>query len=312
MNQRKIAALAAIIAFTTPSMASAQAVPDIEGSIIQGGQIDEIIRDQERLDDQLTTDGDEIDGEAGIYVLRVNEIFFIEATAGLGYSENPSRNLNNNGDSFLVNFGATAGVQTRLDEAVDFGLRVNLSGVEYGDELAPSSRNVNGTLTVGTPIGGTPLYASATAFGGFNFDGGFENGTAFYGGSISLSAGFPLGQRTIIRPGIGASRQWSEIEENDATSASASVNLVHVVTPKLSLGANVRVTRTWFDNFFEDVIFVERRDWSYGGGVSANWRENDWLSLSLSAGYDRRDSSFFLTEYESFEGSLLFSAIMRF
>ena len=203
------------------------------------------------------------------------------------------------------------GVPT-VTEAVDFGVRANVSGLEYFSDFGPSSRNTSASVTVGTPIGGTPLYANASAFGGFNFDGDFENGVAFYGGSLSVNAALPIGQRTLIRPSIGVSRQWSEIEENNATSAAANVTVLHIVAPEVVVSADAFVNRTWFDNFFEDVIFVERRDWSYGGGASVSYRPNDWLSTSVSVGYERRDSSFFISEYEGFDASLSVSATLEF
>ena len=308
----KAAALAALTATALPGQAYAQGTPDIEGAIIQGGQIDEVIQEQERLDTQLRADEGEIDGEAGIFILKENDIFFVGGAVGTGWSENPARNLNNVEDSFWATAALTAGIQTKLAEAVDFGLRANVSGIEYFSAFGPSSRSASATMSVGVPIGDTPLYASASAFGGLNFDEDFNNGVAFYGGSLSVNAALPIGQRSLIRPSVGVSRQWSEIEENNAISAAASVSALHILTPKVVLAADVSVSRTWFDDFFEDVIFVKRRDWSYGGGASITYRPNDWLSASLSAGYERRDSTFFISEYGGFDGSLMLSATAKF
>ena len=229
-----ISFLAVGMVLFSPS-ALAQSIPDIEGSITQGSQIDEIIRERDQIGPRLGADENEIDGEAGIYVLRANEIFYVGGSLGLGYSENPVRSLNNPGDSFSANMAATAGVQTRIAEAVDFGVRATVSGTEYTESFAPSSRSINGTINLGTPIGQSPVYISASTFGGFNYDGNFENGTAFYGVSGSLSAGFPVGRRTIVRPGLGITRQWSQIEENNSTSGAASVEVVHAVSQKLSV-----------------------------------------------------------------------------
>lgn len=305
----------AVFAFTMVlaiQSAQAQSIPDIQGSITQGSQIAEIIREQDRIGPRLGDDGNEIDGEAGIYVLRVNEIFYVAGSYGLGYSENPVRTVNNPGDSFSANLAASAGVQTRIAEALDFGVRATVSGTEYGEAFAPSSRSVNGAINVGTQIGQSPIYIGVTAFGGLNYDGRFENGTAFYGVSGSLSAGLPVGKRTVIRPGLGVTRQWSEIEENNSVSGAASLEVSHAVTQKISVGASARITRTWFDNFFEDVTFVKRKDWQYGGGVNATYRVNDKISVGAAAGYETRDSSFFVSEYDSFEASLTFSARIRF
>lgn len=310
--QWKAATLAALTATALPHTALAQAVPDIEGAIVQGGQIDDVIQDQERLDSQLQAEEGDIDGEAGIFILKKNDIFFVGGAIGAGYSENPARNLNNVEDSFWANAAVTAGVQTKIGEAVDFGFRANVSGIEYFSDFGPSSRSASSSLTIGVPIANTPLYASASVFGGYNFDEDFDNGVAFYGGSLSVNAGLPVGQRTLVRPSVGVTRQWSEIEENNSTSAAASISAIHILSNDFVLSADVSVSRTWFDDFFEDVIFVERRDWSYGGGASLTYRPNDWLSASLSGGYQRRDSSFFISEYEGFDLSLTVSASAKF
>lgn len=290
----------------------AQAIPDIEGAIIQDNQIGDAIRDQQDRGVQIRDEDETIDGEAGIFVLQKNRIFFVGGSYGVSYSENPLRTVDDVGDSFAVNFAATAGVQTRIDDAFDFGLNVAVSGSEYSESFAPSSRNVNGALSVGTPIGGTPLYLNGTVFGGFNFDEDFENGSAFYGGSISLGAAFPIGKRTLIRPGISATRQWSEVEDNNSTSAAVTIGVVHAIDPQWTLAANARVNRTWFDDFFEDVTFLPRKDWQYGGNVSMSYRHNENITASVSAGYEKRDSTFFLSEFESFEASLIFALRVGF
>ena len=296
----------------TSETAFAQAVPDFEGSIIQGNQIDEAIRGQELLDSQVRKDDNEVDGEAGIYVLRKNEIFYVGASASLGYSQNPLRTIDDVGGSFSTNLAGTAGVQTKIAETIDLGFQTTVSGTEYFEDFAPSSRNINTSLTLGAPIGKTPLYVNGSIFGGYNFDQSFENGTAFYGGSLTVAAGFLLGKKTVIRPGVGVTRQWSGSSENNSTAASVSVNVFHSLTPKISLGANARVTRTWFDNFFEDVTFVPRKDWQYGGGLSVNYQLNRNIRFSAGGGYESRDSSFFLSEFRSFDASLLVSARIRF
>ncbi len=289
-----------------------QAVPDIQNSITQDSQINELIRDQDRIGVRPEKDENEIDGEAGIYVLTLNEIFYVGALAGFGYSGNPLRTSDDVGGSFSTNITATAGVQTRLGDTIDFGLNTSLSGVEYFKNMAPSSRSANSAVSFGTALGNTPLYLGVNAFGGFNYDGSFNNSTSFYGSSVSLSAGFLLGNKTYFRPGISFTRQWSSIKENNNKSLGLMINVTHAIAPKLNIGLSSRITRTQFDNFFEDVTFVERKDWQYGGRVSATYVHNENLTVSVSTGYEKRDSTFFLSSYDSFESSMLLSAHLTF
>lgn len=297
---------------TLSTTAYGQAVPDIQGSITQGSQIDELIRDQDRIGPRRGQDSNEIDGEAGIFVLTVNDIFYVGALVGLGYSANPLRTSDDVGGSFSTDMSATAGVQTRLGDVVDFGVSTTLSGTEYFKGFAPSSRSVNGSISAGTKLKGTPLYIGMNVFGGFNYDGKFKDGTSFFGASASLSAGFLLGSKTFIRPGISFTKQWNGIGENNNNSVALSVNITRAVTSRLNVGLSGRIGRVWFNDFYEDVTFVKRTDWQYATGLSANYVVSENFTLSVSAGYEKRDSTFFLSSYDSFETSLLFSSRLRF
>lgn len=305
----------ALVGLAVPMIAipaAAQSTPDIEGAVIQQGQITDLLRDEIGQGRAMPGDDGEIEGEAGVYVLTLNEIFFVGGSAGLGYAENPERSALSDGGSFLTSAGLTAGLQTRVAEQFDVGLRASVSGVEYLEAAAPSSRSISAALSAGMPLGDSPFYAGISAFGGYNFDGDFKGGTSFYGASASLGAGLPLGPATLLRPGIGVTRQWSGISENNSTSAAVSVSLLHQPAPQVTLAADAQVSRAWFDNFYEDVTFVERSDWSYSAGLSANWSPAEWFSVSASAGYEKRDSAFFISEYEGFETAIAMTVRHRF
>jgi hypothetical protein len=211
-----------------------------------------------------------------------------------------------------VTAAASTGVQTRLGQALDFGLAVSVSGTQYDKDFAPSSRTISGALNLGTEIAGTPLYVGVNGFAGRNFDDDFKNGSGFYGGSAFVAAALPLGKRTVLRPNVSVGRQWSGIEENNSWHVTASFDLRHAASERVTLGLSGRVTRTWFDDFFEDVTFVERKDWTYGGNANVTYRATSWLTLSAAGGYAKRDSKFFLSSYEGFEAQATISATARF
>jgi hypothetical protein len=167
--------LLAAITLGLPVIANAQAIPDLPGSITLGSQIDDIIKAQKDRDRANALGEDEtIDGEAGIYVLRRNEIFFVGGGVSTGYSNNPLRTADDVGGSYSANFAFSTGIQTKVAEKFDVGLSLNISGVEYDEEFVPSSRTLNGSLSIGTPIGETPLYVNVTGFGGWSFNSDFE------------------------------------------------------------------------------------------------------------------------------------------
>ncbi|WP_114520843.1 hypothetical protein [Altererythrobacter sp. ZODW24] len=293
--------------------AFAQAVPDIDDAINRSTSIDESLRGQERTTPRFDGDEDgEIAGEAGIFVLSKNEIFYIGAAVGTGWAENPLRTADDVGDSFYANAAFTAGLQTKIAEAFDFGLAATVSGTEYDAAFAPSSRTLNVSTNLGSPIKGTPLYVGGGIYGGFSYDGNFERGTGFYGANVALSAGGPIGPKTLARASLSAVRSGNEISDNDAWSGNFDIAITQIVAPKVTIGAQTRLSYFVYDDFFEDVTFVERQDWQIGGNVNANWSPLDWLSVSVSAGYQKRDSRFFLSDYDGFETALTIAARKRF
>lgn len=312
MQFKTSSAIGLILALSLPSMASAQSNTNFEDAIVQGNQIDDAIRDQQQLDQQVRTDENAIDGESSIYILNKNEIFFTGATTGIGFSSNPIRTFDDLGDSFSFNTAASVGLQTKLAEKLDFGFQVTASSVDYFDEIGPSSRNISSSINIGTQIAGTALYIGGNVFCGVNFDEDFESPTEFIGGSINIGAGIPIGKKTLLRPGISVTRQYSSTSENNSTSGTAVLGVTHILLPKLAVAANLNVTRTWFDNFFEDVTFVARRDTQYGVSVSSNYQISNNFSLNGNVGYDKRDSSFFISEFDSFDAALFVSARLSF
>ncbi len=301
------------VACSGPGVAYAQAIPDIQDAIDSGTRIDEALQEQQRTLRQFgDTEGEEIDGEAGVYVLTINDIFYIGGSVGGGWSENPLRTVDDVGDSFFASAAATLGVQTLIGGEVDAGLAASISGVEYDETFAPSSRTVTFAANAGRAIDGTPLFVGVSAFGGWAYDGSFENGTSFYGATAAISARVPLGPRTSLQGNLNGGRQMGEIEENNSWNANLAAVLNHFVTPEFAIGVSGRVGRIWFDDFYEDVTFVPRDDWQYGGNVNASWSPLSWFSATAVAGYEKRDSAFFLSNYDGFEAALILSARKRF
>lgn len=312
MNRRSLTAALTLAVAAVPNGALAQPIPDIQDAISRGGQIDEAIRAQEQLRPRGDMDDQAIGGEAGVYILTVNDIFYVGGAAGAGWMDNPLRTSDDVGGSGFANAAVTAGVQTRLGESVDAGLGLTLSGTEYFKDFAPSSRTLSTAANVGTRIGTSPFYVGITGFGGYSFDRHFKSSSGFYGANLSLSTAVPLGRKTLLRASVDGGRQMGDIKENDNWSAGGSVQLAHALGDRLTVGAEARATRNWFDDFYEDVTFVQRRDWDFGGNVNASYHITGWLGLTAAIGYQKRSSSFFLSAYDGFEGQVGLTVRKRF
>lgn len=295
------------------STAYAQTDADISDAINQNTRVEDARRAQQGiLIDPEGLEEFEIDGESGVYVLNENDIFYVASDAGVGWSENPLRTIDDAGSSGFTDAVITAGIKTQIAEKFDLGLAVTSSNVEFFEDFAPSSRTVSSSINVGMPIKGTPLYVGLGVNGGRSFDEDFNNGTWFYGANANISAATTLGPKTLGRATFSGSRSMSEISDNDTWNATGDVEVTHVISPKMSVGAQARLTRTSFDDFFEDVTFAERNDWQYGASIKANYAPNTWLTTQVSAGYENRDSGFFLSSYDGFDASVSLTGRKQF
>ncbi len=297
------AVTAATITVLAPA-AFAQVTPPIEDVVIQGEILNRTIG--QAVDGPRGADEsgeNEIDGEAGIYVLTVNDIFFISGNAGLGHSTNPTRTAINGGEDWYGGLGASIGVATRLGGTVDFSAALNVDARDYFNTDAASSRGVSITAAVGAPVLG-PIYGSLIAFGGYAFDDQFDNETSFYGLSGNLSTNWRLSDQLLLRPGIGVTRQWSGVSENNSLAATASLDVLYVIAPEWLASARASISERIYDNFYEDVTFTEREDTTTGISASLVWRPSHNMSVSASVAYEDQDSSFFLSEFDAFDTSV--------
>jgi hypothetical protein len=101
--------------------AVAQVVPDIGDAVVQGEIINRNVDETTRAVSRGRAEAQEIDGEAGIYVLTLNEIFSVFGEGGIGYASNPTRSANDPGGSWYVDAGLGVGLATQLGQKIDFG-----------------------------------------------------------------------------------------------------------------------------------------------------------------------------------------------
>lgn len=292
-------ALCAAAVFTDP--ASAQVQPPLDDVVVQGEILNRAIDQATGAPRGEAAAGDnEIDGEAGIYVLTVNDIFFVSGAVGLGHTTNPTRTASDPGDDSYGDFNASIGVATRLGGAVDFSASLNVDGRDFFESDEGSSRGVSITAAAGAPVFG-PIYGSVIAFGGYAFDDQFDNRTSFYGLSGNLSASWKITDQFLIRPGVGVTQQWSGVSENNSLSATASVDAVYLLAPEWTVAGRISISQRTYDDFYEDVTFVEREDTTAGVSASVVWRPSRQMALSASIAYEDQDSTFFLSEFDAFD-----------
>lgn len=311
MNRWHLAAIiASVVAALHAVPAVAQSQSDIGRAVTDGAQIEAAIARGEapvvgEEDDQ------EIDGEAGVYVLRKADIFFVGGEAGLSYSANPLRTIDNVGASGATEARLDMGMQTLIAETVNFSAALAFADTRYFEDFAPSNSVASGNVALGTGLGETPLFVSLSAFGGWNFDNKLKSATGFYGASAQVGAVVPLSRKIIFQPLLVVSRVQNEVSENDNISIGIRANIIRR-TGRFTLSLNAAAARFWFDNFFEDVTFLARNDWQYEGGIAASYALGPKMTIAASVRYVKRDSSFFLSSFDSIDNSAGVSAIWRF
>lgn len=284
--------------------AAAQVSPPLEDVVIQGEILNRSVGEAiGKQGGSGQADSDEVAGEAGIYVLTVNEIFFVSGSAGLGFTSNPTRTASDAGEDYFGEFNARLGVATRLGGAVDFTAAASIDGRDFFDNDLASSRSVSTTASLGATLWG-PLYGSITAFGGYSFDDSFSNETGFYGLAGNLSATFQLAPALLVRPGIGVTGQWSDVSENDSKTVTASIDAIYALSAQWTAAARLSGSLRDYDDFYEDVTFVKREDDSAGVSASLQWRPQPNTTLAASLLYEKQNSTFYLSEFEAFEAGV--------
>jgi hypothetical protein len=84
------------------------------------------------------------------------------------------------------------------------------------------------------------------------------------------------------------------------------------ITPKLTGSLRGVVSGRLFDDFYEDVTFVERQDTQYQLGGSLSYRLSKFATLSASASYEKQDSKFFLSQYTASDAAFGLSMRVQF
>ncbi|GAB5458553.1 MAG: hypothetical protein Hens3KO_15830 [Henriciella sp.] len=307
----KIASIAGVMLLAS-GVAKAQVLDDIESSVTQGNQYNEALQvfpDNVEDDDADTS----VDGEAGVYVLKKNEIFSVRAIVGTGYSDNPSRTSDSDIESSAAaQMALSIGADTRINGAVDAGTNLVISGTEYETDGAPDSRNVVANAYVGKSLLNGTVFGSVSGTYGQAMNGTFGEATGFYGLSASVTTVRPLTDKVVVRPRLSVSRQWSEVTELDNTSVTTEASASWAIAPKWQATGSLAFTHRIYDDFYEDVTFIERKDDSWRAGVSVSRQINDKVAVSANLTYVDQSSDFFVSDYTSYDGGLSVRIVKRF
>ena len=309
---RLYAGVALLILGAHGLLANAQIATDLENAITTGSQFEQAqeITAQTRKRTEITT---MLEGEPGVFILKKNDIFVVGAALGTGFSDNPGRTLDTNAqDASYGSLALSAGVNTRIAQQYDAGINFVASGTEYDRVDAPSYRNLIGNTYIGRPVFDGRIYLSANATAGVNTDRVFERGTVFYAFGANASSVYKLSGKILFRPSIGVTRQLSAQSEQNNILVNVGASLIWRLHEKWLATGNLSYTYKSYDNFFEDVTFVSRKDDGYRAGITIARQINRDADFSLSLDYSDVRSTFFLSRYTAFDGGLSAKISKRF
>ncbi len=293
-------------------VANAQTATDLENAVTTGSQFEQAQENTAQTRKRTET-ATMLEGEPGVFILKKNDIFVVGAALGTGYSDNPGRTLDTNAkDAGYASLALSAGINTRLDQQYDAGINIVASGTEYDRRDAPSYRNVIGNAYIGRPVLKGRVYLSANATAGVNTNRAFGRGTAFYAFGANASSVHKLSSTMILRPTIGITRQLSDQSEQNNTLVNVGATLIWRLQENWQATGNLAYTHKSYDNFFEDVTFVSRKDDGYRAGITVSRRINKDTDISLSLDYSNVKSTFFLSRYTALDGGLRVKISKRF
>ncbi len=255
----------------------------------------------------------EIKGEPGIYILTKADIFSLGARLNLGYTDNPQATKDGNGHgSKYGSFAFSAGVSSKFPNSVDYGVNLTVSGVEYDRSDAPDSLSLASNTFIGKSFADGMLYASLGLNAGVNGSHRFNDTSQFYGLSATIDVPFQLAENVNIITSLSLERQLSDQDEQDSTIVSLGGRLMWFPTNNLQFSLRGSYSDRLYDNFFEDVTFVKRRDDIYALGIAASSTFAHDLQGSVSINFKRNRSTFFLSDYTARDTLLNLSLTKRF
>ena len=139
-----------------------------------------------------------------------------------------------------------------------------------------------------------------------NLSDGIENGSYYI---LSAGGRYSFTQRTVLAIELSRESRESDFQDNPySLRTAAGASLSQRLTPKIYGRASVRYGRdeypnaTNYDNPYDTASGLEsgeRTDTTLAGSVSLGFDVTRWLSLELTCGGERRDSSFDTFDYEA-------------
>jgi hypothetical protein len=304
---------AALACLATVHAAATFAQPaQVRDSVTQGAQADRAI---EQARDRLLSSqsgADSIGRDPGVFVLIEKDIFSVGLDVGLGYTNEVDKGSLQDAKSAYTSLQFDIGADTRIADSFNAGARLTVAETIFHDTRGFDSAALLGSVYVSEAFFGGTLIVTADATGGLNGGYDFDNGSSYINASIRAARPIPLSRDVVLVPTVFASIVHAEQGEQNRWETGASARLIARLDDDLRLNVAGGVTFADYDNFYEDVLFVSRRDTTAYASFGLEYTIDENVSAFANVRYSNRTSTLDIVEYEETDASVSIGLTARF
>lgn len=300
------AALLAIVA-VAQSVLAQQAAPSAPGNAIE-----ERTRQQLRLPGREEREEALLTGDTDIVLTRPTRLFTLHGDVDTALTDNAFLTRADRVSDVYFQAQAGIGVGTRIGGLVDLFANVSVISVRYQDEDELDYGAIDGIVGAGLPVG--RLRLSATYQPVIVFERDFED-RQLTTHRMRLSASLPL----IIGPLLAQPFAFFERTEADpddyaAWSGGGGLALTLPLSQRLPIVAfgNIEYERRDYDDYFPDLVGVDREDDMISAGLGLAWRPREWGELRLGWDFLHNSSTSDVNRFQANTGHLGIAARLRF
>jgi hypothetical protein len=284
----------------------------VTDSITQGAQADRAIEQARHRLLQGTALDNDPGQDPGIYVLVRQDIFSVGLDVGVGYTSEVDKGSLRDAESTYTSMQFDIGADTRIANSFNAGVRLTVAETLYHDEDGFDSGALIGSIYVSEPFFDDTLIVTADVTGGLNGGYDFDDHSAYVNTSIRAARPIPLTNSIVFVPSISVSNVFSEQGEQNRWEYGAQARLAARLDEDLRLTVGAGVTYSDYDNFFEDVLFVSRRDTTAYASLGLEYMIDENVRAFANVRYTNRTSTLDIVEYEETDASVSIGLSARF
>lgn len=305
MSVRALAVTTLLTAMSAAAPAFAQTAPVDPG-------IDQRIRNLPAPGDAARQAEEEaiLTGRDDILLMRRRRFFTLYGSAGINGTTNAGLSPTDPVDDQFANADVGIRIATRLGGAVNVYAEAGLSSTRYFEQDRLDLVAAFGAVGANVELAGFDLDAAYAPVIAWDADWDERQLTQHrFTGSIGRSA--RVGP-VLVRAAVGGERIEADPEPFANSAAVGSLSGFWPLGTNLAVMASVRGARRWYDDYFEGLLGVERKDWFVEGALGLSYRPAAAITLDMRWTYARNWSTADVSRYEAATGGIAVRAAVRF